>query len=104
MLTSETAATDVDSVLGSMVHKQKPNISRTNVIYQIQSLAIGPVITMLFHPLFNVINAIIVGRHDNAVRLLATLGLAMLAINACITNVQIGFNSSLATLISQAAG
>jgi len=59
---------------------------------------------MIFHPAYQAANTIIIGKHQNAVQLQATLGLATLFMNSLIATIQVGFNGSLSTLVSQAFG
>ncbi|CDW89421.1 na+-driven multidrug efflux pump [Stylonychia lemnae] len=83
---------------------KKSDLKLHLVLLQIAKLSVCPIISMIFHPAYQAANTIIIGKHQNAVQLQATLGLTTLFMNTLIVTIQIGFNGSLSTLISQAFG
>ncbi|CDW78129.1 multidrug and toxin extrusion protein 2 [Stylonychia lemnae] len=81
--------------------KDDEDLSFWKVMRQITDLSIYPIVGMLFHPAYHLVNTVILGQDDDAVNSLATFGLATVTIGISLMSVQISFNNSLTTLISQ---
>jgi Na+-driven multidrug efflux pump len=66
---------------------------------KIFSLAIYPIIGMIFHPAYHICNSMILGHSDDP-RDLAALGLGGLTISIVLLSIGVSFNGALDTLIS----
>eukprot|EP00347_Sterkiella_histriomuscorum_P003491 403364095 len=83
---------------------QSEDLSFGHVFKQIINLSTYPIISMLFHPGYHMINTIMIGRMENPVENLAIFGLASVTNSLFLMSVSIAFNNALSTLISQAHG
>ncbi|CDW84612.1 na+-driven multidrug efflux pump [Stylonychia lemnae] len=92
-----------DTKATAQTQKLDQDLTMTSAMKKIFSLAIYPIIGMVFHPAYHICNSIILG-HDEDPRLLASLGLGGLTISIFLLSVGISFCGSLDTLISQAFG
>lgn len=63
----------------------------------ISSMAIFPIIGMMFHPAYHIINSAILGKIDP--KLLAALGLGGSTVGMFLLSIGVAFNGSIGTLI-----
>ena len=61
------------------------------------------ILNAIFHPVFSIVNAMVLGHQDNE-KMLAGLGLGSLTIGICALSIGATFNQALGTFVSQAHG
>jgi Na+-driven multidrug efflux pump len=67
---------------------------------KISSLAIFPIIGMIFHPAYILINTVILGQMEDSNTMLAAFGLGGVTIGLFLLSVGVTFSGALDTLIS----
>ena len=82
------------------VHKE---LKVKSALIEIFKLAIWPIIGMMFHPLYMMVNAMLLGHLQDKVQL-AALGLGGLTVGITLQSITVTFNGSLDTLVAQAHG
>ena len=80
-----------------------PNDTHRQRSYLMMKLAIPSMLSSVLSMLIEIINLIFVG-HLNDPAMLAGVGMGNMTCNLCALSIVFGFNSSLDTLVSQAAG
>eukprot|EP00347_Sterkiella_histriomuscorum_P016534 403352823 len=105
LINSKSNSPDAEHGLKSPEIQKRPELTKAGVLSQIINMSICPIITMILHPAYQAVNLIITGKHpQNALNLQAAIGLSTLFMNTLILTIQVGFNGSLGTLVSQAYG
>ncbi|CDW72125.1 na+-driven multidrug efflux pump [Stylonychia lemnae] len=84
--------------------RDREDLNFWNVMKQICDLSVYPIVGMLFHPAYQIVNTIILGQDDEAVNNLAIFGLATVTMSIAMMSIQLSFNNALMTLVSQAHG
>lgn len=107
LLGSTTSKSDQEknSVITSEQPPKKifPKVDKLQALKRIFSLAIFPIIGMVFHPTYQIVNSSIMGRTGDPA-LLGGLGLGGLTLGLFLLAISVTFNGALDTLISQAYG
>jgi len=83
--------------------KSEPNLSFTKVTKDIFAYALMPIIGMIFHPVYSVVNAAVVGRFENA-NYLAALGLGSLTVGIMVISICTSFALVLTSFVAPAHG
>ena len=80
-----------------------PDLSVGKTICEVSKYAVWPVFGMMFHPMYSVVNAAVVGRMDDT-KYLAALGLGSLTIGICLISICTCFALVTATFVAPAHG
>ena len=83
--------------------KSDPNLSFFKVTKDICAYAIMPIIGMIFHPVYTVVNAAVVGRFENS-NYLAALGLGSLTVGIMVISICTSFALVLTSFVAPAHG
>jgi Na+-driven multidrug efflux pump len=79
-----------------------PDLSTWNTMGEISKYAAWPIVGMIFHPLYSVINAAVVGRMEK--KYLAALGLGSLTTGICLISICSSFAFVLGSFVAPAHG
>lgn len=71
---------------------------------KIFKMSLLPTLTMVFHPMYQIVNSIFLSKVDNATQLQAAFGLGQMFINLFMQSIAISFTINVSTFIGQAHG
>jgi Na+-driven multidrug efflux pump len=79
--------------------KEEPEPHIARQAWDIFYMSIFPTITMVFHPMYQVVNSVYLGQIDGATQLQASFGLASMLINIFMQSIAISFGLNVSTFI-----
>ena len=82
--------------------KSPPTINTCATAWEITKFSVWPIIGMMFHPMYSVINAAVVGRMET--KYLAALGLGTLTTGICLISICTCFALVIASFVAPAHG